>query len=62
MSSGLAANDFLKILFFVHTTQALNFFTGYHVEDGSLVDNKCLIAKKYLRGWFVIDLFSTGAC
>ena len=37
----------------------LNFFTGYHIEGGSLITNKCLIATKYLQGWFVIDLFST---
>tara|TARA_B100000795_G_C22736724_1_gene413620 strand:- start:36 stop:1091 length:1056 start_codon:yes stop_codon:yes gene_type:complete len=37
----------------------LNFFTGYHIEGGSLIKNKCFIATKYLKGWFVIDLFST---
>ena len=36
-----------------------NFFTGFHVEGGSLVTNKCVIAIRYLKGWFVIDLFST---
>ena len=36
-----------------------NFFTGFRVEGGSLIRDKYVIAIKYLRGWFVIDLFST---
>jgi hypothetical protein len=36
-----------------------NFFTGYRVDGDTLVTSKCAIAITYLKGWFVVDLFST---
>merc|ERR1719214_410495 len=42
----------------------LNFFTGYiagplEPDHGSLVTSHRRIAKKYLRGWFLVDFGST---
>jgi hypothetical protein len=30
--------------------------TAYENDDGHIVTQRCLIAKHYLRGWFIIDL------
>ena len=37
----------------------LNFFTGYYDQDMVLVTDHALIAKKYLRWWFWIDVGAT---
>lgn len=37
----------------------LNFFTGYVTSDGQLVMRARMIARRYLRGWFIIDAFSS---
>lgn len=43
------------------TDMILTFLTGFRDKSmvGGLVTNKNQIAKKYLKGWFMVDLFST---
>lgn len=41
------------------TDIVLNFFTGVYVSSGEVSFNHRVIIRSYLRGWFVIDLFST---
>lgn len=36
----------------------LSFFTSYYDEDYNLIDDRRVITRKYLRGWFIIDFFS----
>ena len=34
----------------------INFFTAYYNSNNELVTDKFMIAKRYLRTWFLIDL------
>ena len=45
--------DFIFILDIVFT-----FYTAYYDEDYLLVEDRLLIAKSYLKSWFLIDLLS----
>lgn len=36
----------------------INFFSAYQDENEEIIHNRAVIAKKYLRGWFLIDLIS----
>jgi hypothetical protein len=36
-----------------------NFLTGFHDESGLYVNSKVSIAKRYLKGWFSLDLISS---
>eukprot|EP00854_Cymbomonas_tetramitiformis_P008696 gene8696-10318_t len=37
----------------------LNFRTAHYAEDGSLVTSSWPLARRYLRGWFLLDLVAT---
>ena len=37
----------------------VNFLTAYESSNGLLISDKTLIAKNYLRGWFLLDLFTS---
>ena len=43
-------------LFLIDVT--LNFLTAYYDDNNSLITDRTLIAKRYLRTWFAIDLIS----
>ena len=49
--------EYIQLLFFIMDI-ALNFNKVY-VYEGDLVTNRRMIAKKYLKGWFIIDLLVT---
>ena len=36
----------------------LNFFSAYHDQELNLIDDRKTIAKRYLKGWFLVDFFS----
>ena len=36
----------------------LNFFSAYHDKQLNLIDDRKKIAKRYLKGWFLVDIFS----
>jgi hypothetical protein len=36
----------------------VNFRTAYHNEHGQIETDTCLIAKSYMKGWFIIDFAS----
>ena len=36
----------------------VNFLSAYYDEDHNLITQKSLIAKKYLKSWFIFDLCS----
>jgi hypothetical protein len=36
-----------------------NFFTPYEDENGELITKRWLIARAYLKSWFLVDLFSS---
>ena len=37
-----------------------SFSTAYHKEDSLLVTNRCLIALRHLRTWFIVDALTLG--
>lgn len=37
----------------------VTFFTAFHNKHKELVTNRCLIARRYLRFWFWIDVIAT---
>lgn len=37
----------------------LNFFTAYEDENGELITERNLIAKNYMKTWFIVDLVSS---
>ena len=36
----------------------VNFATSYYDEDFKLIDDRKVIASKYLRGWFIFDVIA----
>ena len=32
--------------------------TAFYDDDFKIVDDRCIIATEYIRGWFLIDLLS----
>ena len=57
---GWLTADFLIDATFM-TDMVLTFLTGFRDKSmvGGLVTSKKSIAKRYLKGWFIVDLFST---
>jgi hypothetical protein len=49
----------LLVDFFFLIDIILTFFTAYQDNYGSIVTRKSLIAKNYIRGFFVIDVLTT---
>ena len=43
-------------LFFVDII--VSFSSAFYNEDFKIVDDRCIIVKEYMRGWFLIDLLS----
>lgn len=43
-------------LFFIDII--VSFSSAFYDEDFKIIDNRCIIAKEYFRGWFLIDLLS----
>lgn len=57
-SGGFAVlENVMDVGFFIDIV--LNFFTGVQLASGDVSFDRRVIARAYLRGWFVIDLFST---
>ena len=46
----------VDVLFLVDLV--LNFFSAYHDKELNLIDDRVKITKRYLRGWFFVDLIS----
>ncbi|RHY29591.1 hypothetical protein DYB32_005042 [Aphanomyces invadans] len=57
VAEGRYLDTFVDVLFGLDI--AIMFRLAYHNADRQLVCNAGTIAKKYIKGWFVIDLFST---
>lgn len=36
----------------------INFFSAFYDEENKLISNNRVIARKYLSGWFAIDLIA----
>ena len=47
-------NRFVDVLFI--KDMGINFATMYHDDDGRLIKTRSRIAKRYIRGWFLIDV------
>ena len=44
--------------FFFLVDMILTFYSAFYDENLMIVDNKKQIAKRYLQGWFTIDLLA----
>ncbi|CAM9123551.1 unnamed protein product, partial [Chrysoparadoxa australica] len=55
--AGGTVDALVDIMFFIDIV--VNFCTAYLDDDGEVVTDRRLIARRYLRGWFWLDLIST---
>ena len=57
ISTGLLIVEFAVDGIFI-LDLALNFFSAYYEQDKRLITNNRIIAKRYLKGWFALDLMA----